>query len=564
MISDKQPVKDVIALLQAWEVKDIIITPGSRNAPFSLSFFRHPDFRTYSIVDERTAGFFALGLSQQTKIPTVLICTSGTAALNYAPAIAEAFYQRVPLIVITADRPIEWIDQGEGQSIRQNGVFQNYVRKSVTIVQEAEDKDLQWYNYRMLNEAIQEAFGEIPGPVHINFPLRENLYQTDRRLSSVKPYYTAKITKSIEEGEKKALRSALKGFQKIMLLVGQMPPQQALNKAVEAFAQNSQVAVFTETHANLSHPKFVTCIDRFLMSLSDQQKKELVPELLITFGHNIISRKIKALIRQARIIHWHIDESGEGLDTFQNLNRILPVSPLQFFQEIGEVNNASSQYGPNVNRLHEEAARWGNAFLASAPFSDLAAVAKVMEAIPTGSDVQMGNSSIVRYMQLYDQRNDLQFFGNRGVAGIDGCTSTALGAAWISKRATTFVSGDVAFLYDSNAFWHKYHSQNVRIVVVNNAGGGIFRIIDGPSGNNEVLEEFFETTHSRSAEGLANMYHLPYASAANAADLEKGLQWLYQQNAMAVLEIFTPRLENNAVLKAFFTSIKEHQNPIQL
>jgi len=559
MISDKQPVKDLIALLQQWEVKDVIITPGSRNAPFSLSFFKHPDFRTYSIVDERTAAFFALGLSQQTKIPSVLICTSGTAALNYAPAIAEAYYQRVPLIVITADRPIEWIDQGEGQSIRQIDVYKNYVRKSVSVVQEAQDKDLKWYNFRQLNEAIQEAFGEIPGPVHINFPLRESLYQTDEILSDVKPYHTAATLRQLTEAEKTSTRLHLKAAKKVMILVGQMVPNKSLNELVNAWAKLPQVAVFTESHANLSGESLVTGIDRLISGLNEEDKQAITPDLLITFGHNIISRRIKTLLRNSSVVHWHIDESGEGLDTFQHLHRIIPISPLQFFTEIGLVEGESS-YRSIVMALNEEATAEGEVYINEAAFSDLSALALVMKAIPQGSDVQMGNSSIVRYIQLYTHRGDLTYFGNRGVAGIDGCTSTALGASWHTQRATTFISGDIAFMYDSNAFWHKYISQHLKIIVINNGGGGIFRIIDGPAGHEEALELFFETTHQRTTEDLANMYKLPYLAANNKESLKEGLSWLYEQPGCSVLEVFTPRLENDAILKGFFKKIKDKQN----
>lgn len=559
MISDKQPVKDLIALLQQWEVKDVIITPGSRNAPFSLSFFKHPDFRTYSIVDERTAAFFALGLSQQTKIPSVLICTSGTAALNYAPAIAEAYYQRVPLIVITADRPIEWIDQGEGQSIRQTDVYKNYVRKSVSIVQEAEDKDLKWYNFRQLNEAIQEAFGEIPGPVHINFPLRESLYNTDDRLSDVMPYHTAATLRQLTESEKKATRQHLSQAKKVMILVGQMVPNETLNQLINEWASLPQVAIFTESHANLAGQDLVTGIDRMISGLSEEDKQWITPDLLITFGHNIISRRIKTLLRNSQVVHWHIDESGEGLDTFQHLHRIIPISPLQFFTEIGRVEG-NSDYREKIVAMNALATKVGEEYLKEASFSDLTALSSVMKAIPHGSHVQMGNSSIVRYIQLYTHRGDLTYFGNRGVAGIDGCTSTAIGASWITQRPTTFISGDIAFMYDSNAFWHKYISAQLKMVVINNGGGGIFRIIDGPSGHEEALEQFFETTHDRTTEDLARMFKLPYLAAHNEESLQQGLSWLYDQKECALLEVFTPRLENDAVLKGFFKKIKDKQN----
>jgi 2-succinyl-5-enolpyruvyl-6-hydroxy-3-cyclohexene-1-carboxylate synthase len=190
-------------------------------------------------------------------------------------------------------------------------------------------------------------------------------------------------------------------------------------------------------------------------------------------------------------------------------------------------------------------------------WSDLRAFELIHQALPSQSDVQMGNSSAVRYVLLHDARSDLRYFGNRGVAGIDGCTSTAVGAVCASRRLTTLISGDIAFFYDNNAFWNSLDKSLLKIIVINNGGGGIFRIIDGPDHDSKALETFFETTHQRSAAGPASMYGIPFQSADHAESLTQGLQWLYSFSGCAILEVNTPRLENSLVLRDYFKHVAE-------
>ncbi len=559
MISDKKPVQDFVSLLKVHKISHVIITPGSRNAPFSLSLIHDQEIQSHSVVDERSAAFVALGMSQQLKEPVVLICTSGTAALNFSPAIAEAYYQRVPLIVVTADRPMEWIDQGEGQSIRQRNVFGNYIKASFEIAEEASEGDLVWYNTRIMDEAMRLCAEGVQGPVHINFPLRESLYKTIPDVNTeVKTVNRARTHLTLTNEELNQLSSIISASEKVMVLAGQMPPDTEFQSVLADFAQRSNVAVFTEAHSNLSHPHFITTIDRMIMGFDENQKSELIPDVLITTGHNIISRKIKEHLRNGRTEHWHVDISGEGLDTLKHLTKIIPLSPVAFFREIFQkgFEQKPSGYHHRMMELNEKARVKSNQFLETAAWSDLKAFDILMKNIPTESHVQMGNSSVVRYILLSDTRNDLSYFGNRGVAGIDGCSSTAVGASFISGKMTTLISGDIGFFYDSNAFWNEFVRPNLKIVVINNGGGGIFRIIEGPKSHVDAMEKFFETTHTRSAAGLAAMYNLDFRQSQDENTLTEGLEWLYQTKGCAVLEVLTPRLDNDPVLKAFFQHIK--------
>jgi 2-succinyl-5-enolpyruvyl-6-hydroxy-3-cyclohexene-1-carboxylate synthase len=558
MISDKKAIQDIVQLLELKGVKHIIITPGSRNAPFSISLFKHPAFEVHSVVDERSAAYIALGMAQQTDCPVALICTSGTAALNYAPAVAEAFYQEIPLIVITADRPMEWVNQGEGQTINQSGIFKNYVRASYDIVQDMNDRDFEWYNARVMNEAIDRAMSPVRGPVHLNFPLRESLYKTTESYShNVKNIHTLPLQKTLAPAQIQELVDVLSNKKKIMILVGQFHTNPETRHLLEIWAQKDNVVVMTESHSGLESPLFMGCIDRMIMTMSEVELDDFRPEIVISIGKNIISKKIKSLLRHDRVEHWYVSEDGLVMDTFQRLTRIIPITPERFFNYAqSQQYTGKSDYRTKYKSLYDEKRRVADEYVNQSNFSDLTVSKIIMDTLPNDSLVQMGNSSIARYIQLFDRNDSLVFSGNRGVSGIDGCTSTAVGAAFVSNKVTTLISGDIAFLYDSNAFWNKLVRPNLKIIVINNGGGGIFRIIEGPN-TTEALDEFFETTHLRNCNGIAQMYGLHYISASDEAELKQGLQELYSYPNCCVLEVFTPRLENDKILKGFFKYIRE-------
>lgn len=558
MISDKKAIQDIVQLLEIKGIKHIIITPGSRNAPFSISLFKHPAFEVHSVVDERSAAYIALGIAQQSDHPVALICTSGTAALNYAPAVAEAFYQEIPMIVITADRPMEWVNQGEGQTINQSGIFNNYVRASYDIVQDMNDKDFEWYNARVMNEAIDKAMSPVRGPVHLNFPLRESLYKTiENRVLDVKVIETVELQKTIDNNQAQALIADLSAKRKVMVLVGQFHTNPETRQLLKQWANKDNVLVLTESHSGLESPDFMGCIDRMVMTMTDHELEELRPEIVISIGKNIISKKIKSLLRHQNVKHWYVSEDALVMDTFQRLTKIIPITPERFFAYTqAQLPNQKTEYRAKHMSLYEKKRVAADDYVNSAPYSDLVVSKIIMDRLPDNSLVQMGNSSVARYIQLFDRNDSLVFSGNRGVSGIDGCTSTAVGAAYVSKKMTTLISGDIAFLYDSNAFWNKMVTNNLRIIVINNGGGGIFRIIEGPK-STEALEEFFETTHNRTCEAVASMYGLHYLKASNREELEDGLKELYKRTDCSILEVFTPRLENDAILKDFFKNIKD-------
>ena len=543
-ISSKKVVSNILGALKSAGITDVVLTPGSRNAPFSISIANDSFFAVHSIVDERSAGFFALGLSQQSKKPSVLICTSGTALLNYAPAIAEAYYQRVPLLVISADRPEEWIDRGEGQSIRQNNVFQNYADYSASLF--ADEKEASIQNKEIIQQTFQYLLSN-NGPVHLNVPFQEPLYELVE-CNELPVFHFEKQSQEFEISKENF--EIIRNAERVMVLVGQHDYQD-FSKELAQFNQLQQVVVLTETHANVNIENAFPCIDRLIMGLAGNAQQILAPDVLITVGTNIISRKIKAILRKAKPKHIQVGTNEKPMDTFDCLHAQCFVTPMFFFNSLSEIQS-KSDWKSNLLSIQENQIKQVESWLPSAAYSDLSVFSSLLKSIPAGTQVQMGNSSVVRYIQLFNQNNKLTYFGNRGVAGIDGSTSTAIGAAWKTKRPTLLISGDLSFHYDSNAFWNNYLSNELKVIVINNGGGGIFRIIDG-SKDTAYLEQYFETAHSsKSIKGIADMYSLNYFSATNFVELNQVLPLFFNQNNISVLEIFTPKEVNPKVLDAFF------------
>jgi 2-succinyl-5-enolpyruvyl-6-hydroxy-3-cyclohexene-1-carboxylate synthase len=482
----------------------------------------------------------------------VLICTSGTALLNYAPAIAEAYYQRVPLLVISADRPEEWIDRGEGQSIRQNNVFQNYADYSACLF--ADEKESSIQNREIIQKTFQYLLSN-NGPVHLNVPFQEPLYGLIDCDELPSFQFEMKMNSDNVLNEVLGCLEIIQQAERIMVLVGQHDYQD-FSKELEQFNAAQQVVVFTETHANVNIENAFPCIDRMIMGLGDEAPLALAPDVLITVGTNIISRKIKAILRTAKPKHIQVGMNEKAMNTFDCLHEQCNVSPQDFFNALNEIQS-QSEWKNNLLSIQENQIKQVETWLPSAPFSDITVFSTLLKFIPDGINVQMGNSSVVRYIQLFNQNKKLTYFGNRGVAGIDGSTSTAIGAAWKTKKPTLLISGDLSFHYDSNAFWNNYVSNELKVIVINNGGGGIFRIIDG-SKDTAHLEQFFENAHSsKSIKGIADLYHLNYFSAANNDELIQTLPLFFNQKNVSVLEIFTPKEDNPKALDAFFQYTKK-------
>lgn len=552
MIYPKIPLaQSIIEICSAKGIHNIIISPGSRNAPLTIGFAQNPNFKCYSIADERCAAFFALGIAQQTKQPTAVVCTSGSALLNYYPAFAEAFYSQIPLIVISADRPQDKIDIGDGQTIRQENVFQNHSVYNANLTELAsEENDLK------INKAIDTAILQ-KGPVHINAPFEEPLYETVQTLS-VHPKIIfleeKKTTKNIENLDK--FVSIWNSAKRKMILVGVNESDSIDDKVVETLANDPSVVVLTETTSNLHHSNFINSIDTLITPFQDVDFEELIPEILITFGGMIVSKRIKAFLRKYKPKHhWHID-TLRAYNTFNALTKHFEIEPNLFFNQLlSKTTNVESDYFSRINTIYDLRKIRKQEYLDKIPFSDFKVFEKVIESLPKNNQLQISNSSAIRYAQLIDIDASIEVFCNRGTSGIDGSTSTAIGAAVGNGKQTVFITGDIGFLYDSNALWNSYIPKNFKIILINNGGGGIFRILPGHE-EKPVFNTYFETSHQLTAEHLAKMYQMDYFSANDLVSLEKNIKLLYNENdAPGILEIFTPTLDNDKILLQFFKEL---------
>jgi 2-succinyl-5-enolpyruvyl-6-hydroxy-3-cyclohexene-1-carboxylate synthase len=547
--SNKILSQTITQLCLASGIDHIVISPGSRNAPLIIGFTEHPYFKNFSIVDERCAAFFALGLAQQLKQPVALVCTSGSALLNYYPAIAEAFYSDIPLVIISADRPSHLIDVGDGQTIRQEHVFENHILFSADCI---EGEGFNDYNEEIVNAALQTALTE-QGPVHINAPFSEPLYE---RVDSLQ--FEPKLIEFKNDAETKEidLGSFIDKWNKAerkMILVGVLPPNSIEQNFVDILAADSSVIVLTETTSNLHHENFFPAIDQLIAPLDEEGFEKLRPDLLITFGGMIVSKKIKAFLRRYKASeHWHID-AKKANDTFFMLPHHIKSEPNTFLQEfLSKTKHIISSYRSEWQLIKEYRLNQHFNFDKQVAYSDFMTFSILFQKLPRQINLQLSNSATIRYSQLFDLDPTINVFCNRGASGIDGSMSTAIGASYASSLPTVFVSGDLSFFYDSNALWNNYVPSTFRIIVVNNNGGGIFRILPGAM-EADHFQEYFETKHQLTANHLCDMYDIDYVSANDALSLHDGLKEFYEaSNRPKLLEVFTPPEENDKVLKAYF------------
>ena len=561
MTSNKVGVALLAEIFAKKGLKHIIISPGSRNAPIILAFAQHPKIKALSIIDERSAAFFALGMAQQTKQTVAIACTSGTAVLNYAPAIAEAYYQKVPLLVLTADRPPALVDQGDGQTIRQKNVYANYIKKSFELPENISSNGEFENAVYIINEAINLTQSPDYGPVHINLPFSEPIYNQVKSHNLKAIVIDPEHIKNYPDEKKfNTLAKIWNNSPKKLLISGMMDPCAELRKVFSEITNDDTVMMLSETTSNINGDFSCNCIDRIVSTISDDEVEDFQPDLLVTFGGHVISKMVKAFLRKNKpAVHWHIDPVDVKMNTYQCLTEGVQMIPFLFFKEIlPKIKKGNGAYKKVWGKRALRSESRHSEFLSGCEYSDLKVFEALLETIPEKSNLHLGNSTPVRYAQLFKPVRKLLYFSNRGTSGIDGTVSTAAGAAYTNNQPTTLITGDLGFLYDSNALMNFHLTGNLRIIIINNSGGGIFRFIDGP-GETGQLEEFFETRHNWNAKYISKNFDIPYFTSTNLSELKAVLPQFYdpkQNNEPAVLEIFTPNEKNAVILKNYFSYLK--------
>ncbi len=564
-----QPIYNIAEICHTLGITDAVLSPGSRNAPLIVSFNRHKKIKTYVINDERSAAFIALGMSQKSKLPVVLIATSGSAAYNYAPAIAEAFFQQIPLIVLTADRPQEWVDQRDGQTIYQQNIYGNHVKKSFQCPVDIDTKDAAWHFERTFSDAINLSEDGIKGPIHINIPFREPFYPAKDdapKYESAKTIQKSFTTKQLSGADWANLVDEWNGFEKRLIVVGQHHLSTELLLILGELKAKKHLPVIGGILSNMhAIPDIIKSHDIFIDGLDNAKKEELQPELLITFGKSVLSKGLKKYLRTYKPkAHWHIQQDGMVADTFQSLTRIIPVTPISFFNSIKDIVKKSHfEYSQKWLSYQTKSREFVKEFHAKEVFNEFTTIDTILSNLPMSCDIHLANSMTVRYASiigLSHSYRQIEIFCNRGTSGIDGSTSTALGSALKAKKTTLLITGDMAFFYDRNAFWHHHIPENLRIIVINNHGGGIFDLIDGPNKLPEK-EEFFITKQDLKAKNLAEEFGLKYYHCASIGGLSNGLNKFWVQDGHPkILEIESFIDVNTQVFKKFKKQAKQLWN----
>ncbi len=537
----------------------MILSPGSRCAPLTLAFSRHPEIHTRTISDERSAAFIALGMAQELEKPVALVCTSGSAALNYYPAIAEAYFQQIPLLILTADRPSEWIDQYDGQTIFQQEVYGKHVKGSFQFPNHIHGEDDLWHAARISNEAINLAKKFPAGPVHINIPLKEPFYpQAGEEIIFPENPRVIKLSKSavtLTEDTFSNLKNILSTVQNLLIVPGQQKSEPTLQGLLDQLSIQQNAVIVTDSISNLQSDQTITFHDHWLGNENLSQK--LTPDLIITFGKSIISKSLKLFLRKSGAKHWNIQENGEAKDTFQNLTQILPVSPQNFLAWLSKnLRPQNPEFQHSWHSLEKAVSISLPAVLSEVEFGEYDALHSVLKKIPPFSKIHVANSMAVRYLNFLGKRNP-EVRCNRGTSGIDGSNSTAVGCTFTTKDLVTLITGDLAFFYDRNAFWHNYAMPNLRIIILNNHAGGIFRMIDGPK-NQPELEEYFETKQKLTAQHLAIEYGFFYVKVNSKTELEAALTDFFAPGIHPkILEIESQSPKNAEILKEVKEKIKQ-------
>ena len=538
----------IIAHCKHYKVEHIVISPGSRNAPLTIGFTHQDFFKCYSIADERCAAFFALGMAQQLQKPVAVVCTSGSALLNYYPAVAEAFYSQIPLVVISADRPVNKIDIGDGQTIRQQNVFKNHILYSANLTEIASDEN----NYK-ISKALHNSIIK-KGPVHINAPFEEPLYEvTSSELDKIK--FTEHRIALNKVSVPTFIVDKWNKAQKKLIIIGELFPNTIKKYIIEKLASDKSVLVLTEKSSNIYHNNFIDRIDTLITSFSPKEIELFNPDVLLTFGGMVVSKRIKSLLREIKPKeHWHINEL-RAYDTYGVLSHHFKMNINDFFSKILTDATLESNYQELFLSNYNEKLKKQEIFSESVLFSDFYVFNFLAKNLKDNYQIQVSNSSSIRYIQLFNFGSNKTFFCNRGTSGIDGSTSTAIGAAIHNKIPTVFITGDISFLYDSNALWNNYIPKNFKIIIVNNSGGGIFRILPGFE-DNKIFSTYFETNHNFTMSNLAKMYDIDYFIANDEKSLSSAFNHFINNSEPSILEIITPTSLNEKVLKNYFNFIK--------
>ena len=549
MYTELKSYQIILSLLKKYNIRHCVLSAGSRNVPFVHSVEEDPFFECYSVVDERSAGYFALGLSQQLHVPVVLSCTSSTATCNYWPPVAEAFYQGVPLLVLTSDRDPAQLGQWEDQMIDQVGMYDRHVRKSVNLPVVNNNNDFHFCQ-RLVNEALLELFHHNSGPVHINIPMVSyNVSFNQKELVNAVKYDRLEFCRDQEAwtGKKKKLKEC----KRVLVISGQNSyVPESLKQGIQKFFEQYNCSLAFDHLANIDNPNaWNPCVCMDGRYVTNAKFKELMPDIIISFGYNMFS-SMKEIFRkfEGSFEHWLINPDGTVIDAFKGLTTIFECHPEEFFEYMtrdndarndGEYNKMLTDYCNSVKYPEFE-------------YSNIYAIKNVVERIPSGSILNLSINDAIRITNFFKLQPNVKTYANIGTHGIDGCLSSLLGQSMGTDALSFMVIGDLSFFYDMNALRIKHIKKNVRILLLNNHGGeefyynGIWR--------NENSDLHTTARHNTKAEGWVKECGFKYLSAYDKESYDAVLpEFMDEQSEQPILfEVFSEMSEDAKKIYEFY------------
>lgn len=571
----------LMSIAEKHRVRRAICSPGSRNAPLLIAAEGCDSIETRIVVDERAAAFIALGEALVSRRPVMLICTSGTALLNYAPAVAEAYYAGIPLIVVSADRPMEWIDQDDSQTMRQFEALEHFVKKSYNLPVYCDDlgkrgDNLRWYVERSVNDAMLTAMQPKKGPVHINIQLDVPLGVTING-AGAQGRYIESVSGPTDLSVRQKLELAKTACEsKVLILCGFNAPDHNLRRAIKDLSTKfDNVVIMAETLSNLGDGgELRYCmVDSLLTTLNEDELEAIRPDLVITTGGALVSRQVKDWLRKYKPkMHWSVGYNHTTVDCLQSLTSRIEADPARFLRQLSismltiterkqHCEIAGNSYRDTVNALRARGAIYRDTFVESSPWSDMKAFSIIKRHFPQDANLYLSNGTAVRYDQLFGIHAHATFC-NRGVSGIDGCTSSAVGAAlaytssipeWSDEKGETIlITGDMSFSYDLGALGSGLIPDTMKIIVLNNSGGGIFRYIGSTSAlPGYLLERCFCADPKLNIKAVTEAFGLKWFGAETATQLENILPEFFNSREASLLEIKTDGKVSAEVLKRY-------------
>lgn len=561
----KPVISELINLLEQYGVSHAVCSPGSRNAVLLYALEAHCGIIKHVVTDERTAAFFALGIATVSKKPVALVCTSGTALLNYSPAIAEAYYQGIPLIAVTADRPMEWIDQDDSQTIRQPGALSHFVKASYDLNGDDKSKNYLWYCNRIINEGLSKALCPKQGPVHFNVHL-DGKISSDYLFAPLERAFDRKIEtirspKRLDSRIMHELANSAKD-KKIMVTAGFMQPDNRLQRAISLFSSLPNVCIMAETVSNLHLPPYCYAVDTVLFPLLNRKYiyiKEFEPDIVISIGGALISRKLKEFLRHVGAEHWSLSDSDTFIDCFQSLIKKIEADIPSFFLTLAKLIKRM-QKEKMASRVVDYKEKWINfkeetrKHTDNIPWSDLKALDIVLNRLPYETNLFLSNGTSVRYGQILPYPLTHAVYSNRGVSGIEGSTSTAIGGSIVYEGFTCLISGDMSFGYDMGAISCNMADNRFRAIVIDNGGGEIFRFIDATK-ELPIREKYLCVGQKHPLMMLAAAFEWNYFYANDVETLRSELEEFFSPSLRpCLLHIDTTTCyDNAAILRNFLT-----------